>query len=105
MRYVTTLANSLPRTKFPITFRTFFERTDPVEKMQRKELFTNNDLAITHNASFEEEFGLYPVLYVDFSASESNGCSLDRADWEKWPKERDRFNDARAFARVQERGY
>jgi hypothetical protein len=53
-----------------VLYSTFFERVNPATLKERKELFLNNDLAITHHPRFDQEFGIYPVLYVDLSVSE-----------------------------------
>ena len=50
--------------------RLFFERGNPAAVKERKDLFLNHNLAITHDLRFNQEFGTYPVLYVDFSVSE-----------------------------------
>jgi len=50
--------------------RLFFERGNPAAVKERKDLFLNHNLAITHDPRFNQEFGTYPVLYVDFSVSE-----------------------------------
>jgi hypothetical protein len=51
-------------------YGTFFERVNPAALKERKDLFLNNDLAITRDPCFDQEFGIYPVLYVDLSVSE-----------------------------------
>jgi hypothetical protein len=48
-------------------FRAFFERTNHVDQEHRRQLFAQNELAITNDPRFETEFAQYPVLYVDFS--------------------------------------
>ncbi|KAI9509991.1 hypothetical protein F5148DRAFT_1374784 [Russula earlei] len=50
-----------------LMFQAFFERDNPAAIKERKDLFLNNDLAITRHPVFDEEFGKYPVLYVDLS--------------------------------------
>jgi hypothetical protein len=51
-------------------YSTFFERVNPAALKERKDLFLNNDLAITRDPGFDQEFGIYPVLYVYLSVSE-----------------------------------
>jgi len=53
-----------------MSHRLFFERRNPAEAKERKDLFLKNNLAITRDPRFNQEFGTYPVLYVDFSVSE-----------------------------------
>jgi hypothetical protein len=53
-----------------VLYSAFFERVNPAALKERKELFLKNDLAVTRDPRFDEEFGIYPVLYVDLSVSE-----------------------------------
>jgi hypothetical protein len=50
--------------------RLFFERGNPAAVNEHKDLFRDNNLAIIHDYRFDQEFGKYPVLYVDSSVSE-----------------------------------
>lgn len=47
---------------------------------ERKGLFLRNELVITKDPRFEEEFGQYPALYLDFSVSKCIGCFVNNAD-------------------------
>jgi len=47
------------------TTSNFFESTTPKQQARRKAAFKN--LAIGGWPIFDEEFGKYPVLYLDFS--------------------------------------
>ena len=51
-------------------YRAFFELGDSATLEERKALFLDNNLAITKNKKCMEQFGMYPVLYIDLSVGE-----------------------------------
>lgn len=51
--------------------RAFFQRVlNPAVLEERRQLFLDNDLAISRNTKHMKSFGTYPVLYVNLSVSE-----------------------------------
>jgi len=62
--------------RLPLVSRAFFERTNPADKARRRQLFVKNRLVIAESPEFENEFGMYPVLYMDLSVSQILGLCL-----------------------------
>ena len=67
----------------PLVSRAFFQRTNPADQAQRRQLFVENQLEIMKSPEFEREFGEYPVLYVDLLVSQQLDCSSSHTDGDK----------------------